>query len=72
MKNNNISLLDFLKTYTGISNRFINGYYKFYQICENNKYGIDLDDVIKYLEIKHYLNMILIKKNNYDSIFFRF
>ena len=31
---NQISLKDFLKTYTGISNRFIDEYYSFYELCE--------------------------------------
>ncbi len=30
---NNISLLDFLKKYTGISSKFIDEYYKFYEMC---------------------------------------
>ena len=36
----NISLKDFLKKYTAISSKFINEYYKFYELCENNKFGI--------------------------------
>jgi phage anti-repressor protein len=51
--NNGINLKDFLKKYTAISNKFINEYYKFYEMCEKNKYGIDLEEVIKYLEIKN-------------------
>lgn len=31
----NISLKDFLKSYIAISNKFIDEYYKFYQLCEN-------------------------------------
>lgn len=47
-----ISLKDFLKKYTAISNNFIDEYYKFYELCENNKYGIVVDEIIKYLELK--------------------
>jgi phage anti-repressor protein len=39
--------------YTGISNRFIDEYYKFYELCEKNLFGIDSIKVIKYLKIKH-------------------
>jgi len=49
---NNISLKNFLKTYTAISNKFIDKYYHFFELCENNTYGIDLELVIKYLDIK--------------------
>jgi len=47
-----IELKDFLKKYTGVSCKFINEYYKFYEMCEKKKFGIDLNDVLKYLEIK--------------------
>ena len=47
-----IGMKDFLKTYTGISAKFINEYYKFYEMCELTKYCIDVEDVIKYLDIK--------------------
>ena len=57
-KNNNITLLNFLKKYTGISNKFINEYYSFYEMCENNKYGIEIDDVINYLKIVKYEKFI--------------
>lgn len=49
---NKISLDKFLKLYTAIPNSFIDEYIKFYYKCENNKYGIQLDDVIKYLSVK--------------------
>ena len=34
---NNISLKDFLKKYTAISNKFINEYFVFYEKCETKK-----------------------------------
>ena len=48
--NNNIDLKNFLKTYTAISNKFIDGYYKFYELCVGNTHGINAEAVIKYLE----------------------
>ena len=48
----NISLKDFLKKYTTISSKFINEYYKFYEMCENNIFGINAEDIIKYLGVK--------------------
>lgn len=49
---NNISLPDFLKKYTAISNKFIDKYYKFYELCENKKFGINIELVINYLNTK--------------------
>ena len=46
----NISLKTFLKTYTAISNKFIDEYYKFYELCENKTFGINAELIIKYLE----------------------
>jgi len=48
----NISLKDFLKKYTAISNQFINKYFIFYDKCELNKFGIELEKVLDYLDIK--------------------
>jgi phage anti-repressor protein len=50
--NTNISLKDFLKTYTAISVKFIDEYYSFYEMCENDIFGIDADKVVKYLGLK--------------------
>lgn len=49
----NITLKEFLIKYTAVSIRFIEEYYKFYEMCEVEKYGIEVRDVITYLEIKH-------------------
>ena len=38
-----ITLKDFLKKYTAISNKFIDEYFLFYEKCENNIFGIMLD-----------------------------
>ena len=42
---NHITLKDFLKKYTAISNKFIDEYYSFYEQSENNKFGIPLEKV---------------------------
>jgi len=47
-----ITLKEFLKKYTAINENFINEYYKFYELCEQNKFGIELTSVAKYLDIK--------------------
>ena len=46
-----IKLIDFLKKYTAVSHKFIEEYYKFYEISEYHMFGIKLDDVLKYLNI---------------------
>ena len=48
---NNINLKTFLKYYTAVNESFIDEYYKFYELCEKNYFGIDVDLVIKYLGI---------------------
>jgi len=48
---NHISLQDFLKKYTAISNKFIDEYYSFYEKSEKEKFGIKIQDVMKYLNI---------------------
>lgn len=47
-----MNLKDFLKLYTAVDEKFIDEYYKFYELCDNDHYGIHLDKVIEYLEIK--------------------
>lgn len=46
-----ISLRDFLYKFTAIPRKFINEYYSFYELCQNNQFGIPLDKVVKYLNI---------------------
>jgi phage anti-repressor protein len=46
-------LKDFLIKYTAISKKFINDYYKFYEICVSNKFGISVESVANYLEINN-------------------
>jgi phage anti-repressor protein len=47
----NLTLKDFLKKYTAISNKFIDEYYSFYEKTIDNKFGIKIHDIIKYLNI---------------------
>ena len=55
-----MDLKKFLKLFTAINNKFIDEYFKFYELTIKNKYNIDLNLVIKYLEIKN--NEIFIKR----------
>ncbi len=50
--NNKISLKDFLIQYTAISKSFINQYFKFYELCDDNFFGINIENVLDYLDIK--------------------
>ena len=56
-----ITMKEFLKKYTGVSIKFINEYYKFYEMCELTKFGIDMEDLIIYLDIKN-------KKRFYENL----
>lgn len=60
-----LSLIDFLKRYTAISNKFIDEYFAFYQLCENNIFGIKLDSVIEYLDIKLQKKFYIRFRENY-------
>jgi hypothetical protein len=54
---NHITLKDFLKKYTAISNKFIDEYYSFYEQSETNKFSIKVEDVMKYLNIQNKKNL---------------
>ena len=56
----NISL-KVCKKYTAISNKFIDSYYRFYEMCETHKFGIDVSEVIKYLGLTY-------SKKNYERM----
>lgn len=45
-----INLRLFLKKYTSISSTFIDKHCSFYDLCEKDKFGINVDLVVKYLE----------------------
>ena len=48
-----VSLKEFLKKYTAIPNKFIDNYYKFYEMCEKDIFGIEGSHVIKYLDLQN-------------------
>ncbi|ARF10295.1 hypothetical protein Hokovirus_1_174 [Hokovirus HKV1] len=48
-----MKLKEFLKIYTAIPNKFIDGYYKFYEMCEANKFGIEGSIITNYLDIQN-------------------
>lgn len=48
-----ITLKEFLYKFTAVPKRFIDEYYKFYEICETEKFGIPLEQVVRYLGIEN-------------------
>jgi hypothetical protein len=38
--------------------KFIDEYYIFHKMCENNKYGINVDDIVKYLNLGNKKNLL--------------
>ena len=62
---NNINFKEFLKTYTQISNEFIDEYYKFFDLCEKDTYGIDAELVIDYLGFTNSDSFYERLRNNY-------
>ena len=48
-----IGMKEFLKKYTAISNKFIDEYCAFYEMCEKEQFGIYIENIIEYLEIKN-------------------
>lgn len=48
----NNNLLEFLNKYTAVPQKFITEYYAFYEMCDGKHFGIELNYVIKYLQIK--------------------
>lgn len=71
-----ISLKTFLKTYTAIPNKFINNYYKFYELCLSDTFGINGNDIAIYLGLinveKFYERVRNIYRLNYDYIIKKF
>jgi phage anti-repressor protein len=47
-----ISLREFLRLYTIIPLKFIDAHLKFYDMCEKDEYGINVEEIIKYLNIQ--------------------
>jgi ligand-binding sensor domain-containing protein len=47
-----MNLVDFLKTYSQISNQFINDFFSLYDINDKNIFIINLENVVKWLNTK--------------------
>ncbi len=71
-----ITLKEFLKKFTAVPEKFINEYYKFYELCIDNKFGIPLENVIEYLAVlsqeKMETRIREIYKLNTDYVIIRF
>jgi len=52
-----ITLKDFLLKFTAVPSKFINEYYKFYELCEKEVFGIPVTMVVKYLGITNQLKL---------------
>jgi len=48
-----ITLKEFLIKFTAIPEKFINEYTAFYDKCSSNKFGIKLEEIMKYLIIEN-------------------
>lgn len=66
MSTNDLSLREFLKKYATISDTFIDEYMKFYDLCASRKFGIPLNDVIKYLKIRNTTRFYEKFRKNYN------
>lgn len=54
MQKNKITLRDFLIRFTPISKTFIDKYLSFLEMCKNDPFGINIIDVVDYLDIKSF------------------
>lgn len=50
-----ITLKEFLYKFTAVPHKFIDEYYKIYEMCENETFGIPVETVIKYLGVSNQL-----------------
>ena len=53
----NITLKEFLYKFTAVPQKFIDEYYKFYELCENDKFGIPVKDLVEYLGITNQVKL---------------
>lgn len=60
-----LTLKEFLYKFTAVPQRFIDEYYKFYELCEHDKFGIPLELIVKYLGI---MNLVKIKERVRNSL----
>ena len=43
-----LTLREFLYKFTAVPQKFIDEYYKFYELCENDKFGIPLELIVSF------------------------
>ena len=53
-----LTLKEFLYKFTAVPQKFIDEYYKFYELCETDKFGIPLELIVKYLGITKKSNLL--------------
>ena len=61
-----ITIREFLSRYTAIPKKFINEYIAFYDMCQHNQFGIPIEKVMKYLNIKDRLKLEERLRNRYE------
>jgi phage anti-repressor protein len=62
-----ISLQDFLKRYTPISQKFIDEYLSFSEKCNDNRFGIEIEEVMNYLGVTSRDQFKKRLRNNYKE-----
>ena len=62
-----ITLKEFLKKFTAIPEKFINEYSKFYDMCNNNTFGIKITDIMEYFKITNIDKFRERIRNNYKK-----
>ena len=60
-----IDLKDFLTRYTAIPEKFINEYIEFYDMCKDDKFGIQIEKIMTYLGITNRLKFEERLRKNY-------
>jgi 2-polyprenyl-3-methyl-5-hydroxy-6-metoxy-1,4-benzoquinol methylase len=60
-----LTLKEFLIKFTAIPEKFINEYYKFYELCATETFGIPLEKTMKYLGLNNQLKFEQRIRENY-------
>jgi phage anti-repressor protein len=61
-----ITLKEFLGKYTAIPLKFIDEYYKFYELCQTEKYGIPIEKLVKYLGLASQVRLETRLRESYE------
>ena len=57
-----------LKKFTAIPEKFINEYSKFYDMCNNNTFGIKITDIMEYFKITNLTSEVLhLRKSKFSK-----